>query len=122
MRTLSLAEDQGGAGADQLTCAIVIEELAAGDADIAAMFAETSQLAKILFGSAMTPAQRDRLEPAAYLGHGWTAYAALTRGTHVNRGDTVFVSSGAGAIGSMAGQIARRLGAGRVIGSTSTPE
>jgi NADPH-dependent curcumin reductase CurA len=64
---------------------------------------------------------RDRLEPAAYLGHGWTAYAALTRGTHINRGDTVFVSSGAGAIGSMAGQIARRLGAGRVIGSTGTP-
>jgi NADPH-dependent curcumin reductase CurA len=45
----------------------------------------------------------------------------LTRGTHINRGDTVFVSSGAGAIGSMAGQIARRLGAGRVIGSTGTP-
>jgi NADPH-dependent curcumin reductase CurA len=64
---------------------------------------------------------RERLDPAAYLGHGWTAYAALTRGTHINRGDTVLVSSGAGAIGSMAGQIARRLGAGRVIGSTGSP-
>lgn len=62
-----------------------------------------------------------RLDPAAYLGHGWTAYAALTRGTHINPGDTVFVSSGAGAIGSMAGQIARKLGAGRVIGSTGSP-
>lgn len=68
-----------------------------------------------------TVLKRDRLDPVAYLGHGWTAYAALTRGTHVNRGDTVFVSSGAGAIGSMAGQIARRLGAGRVIGSTGSP-
>ena len=36
LRSLALAEDQGGAGADQLTCCIVTEELAAGDADIAA--------------------------------------------------------------------------------------
>jgi 2-alkenal reductase len=57
-----------------------------------------------------------------YLGHGWTAYAALTRGVHISRGDTVFISSAGGAIGSMAGQIARRLGARRVIGSTSSRE
>jgi butyryl-CoA dehydrogenase len=63
LRTLSLAEDCGGAGADQLTCAMVTEELAAGDADIAATFAETARLAKILFGNAMTPTQRDRLLP-----------------------------------------------------------
>src|SRR5205807_1760671 len=41
------------------------------------------------------------IEPSAYLGHGWTAYAALTRGIRIRRGDTVFVSSGAGAIGAM---------------------
>lgn len=58
----------------------------------------------------------------AYLGHGWTAYAALTRAAAVQPGDTVFVSSAAGAIGSMAGQIARLLGAGRVVGSTSSHE
>ncbi len=40
----------------------------------------------------------------------------------MRKGDTVFVSSGAGAIGSMAGQIARKLGAKRVIGSTSSPD
>jgi NADPH-dependent curcumin reductase CurA len=62
------------------------------------------------------------IDPIAYLGHGWTAYAALTRGVQIREGDTVFVSSGAGAIGSMAGQIARKLGAGRVIGSTSTQD
>ncbi|WP_087686678.1 NADP-dependent oxidoreductase [Pandoraea sp. PE-S2R-1] len=62
------------------------------------------------------------LDPAAYLGHGWTAYAALTRGITVKRGDTALVSSGAGAIGSMAGQIARRLGAARVIGSTGSAD
>jgi NADPH-dependent curcumin reductase CurA len=60
-------------------------------------------------------------DPAAYLGQGWTAYAALTRGVEVRGGDTVFVSAGGSAIGSMAGQIARLLGAGRVVGSTSSP-
>lgn len=69
-----------------------------------------------------TVIREDRIDPAAYLGHGWTAYAALTRCTQVRKGDIVFVSSGAGSIGSMAGQIARRLGAGKVIGSTSTDE
>ena len=63
LRTLALAEDRGGAGADQLTCCIVTEELAAGDADIAATFAETSRLGHILFGSAMNGAQRKRLLP-----------------------------------------------------------
>lgn len=64
-------------------------------------------------------------EPVGYLGHmghGWTAYAALTCAVQIRPGDTVFVSSAAGAIGSMAGQIARRLGARRVIGSTSSRE
>jgi 2,4-dienoyl-CoA reductase-like NADH-dependent reductase (Old Yellow Enzyme family) len=31
---------------------------------------------------------------AAYLGHGWTAYAALTRGLAVHPRDAVFVASG----------------------------
>jgi NADPH-dependent curcumin reductase CurA len=61
-------------------------------------------------------------DPILHLGHGWTAYAALTRGAQIRPGDTFFVSSGAGAIGSMAVQIARLLGAGRVIGSTSSQE
>ncbi len=59
-------------------------------------------------------------DPILALGHGWTAYAALTRPVTARAGATVFVSSAAGAIGSMAGQIARQLGAGRVIGSTSS--
>jgi NADH:flavin oxidoreductase / NADH oxidase family len=36
----------------------------------------------------------DILPRAAYLGHGWTAYAALTRGLAGHPGDAVFVSSG----------------------------
>ncbi|GAA2618978.1 zinc-binding dehydrogenase [Actinomadura fulvescens] len=35
----------------------------------------------------------------------------------VQRGDTVFISAAAGAVGSVAGQLARRLGATTVIGS-----
>lgn len=61
-------------------------------------------------------------DPIAHLSHGWTAYAALTRGVQIRPGDTVFITSAAGAIGSMAGQIARLLGAGRVIGSTSSKD
>lgn len=30
--------------------------------------------------------------PAAHLAHGWTAYAALTRGVQIRPGDTVFVT------------------------------
>ena len=60
-----------------------------------------------------------KVDPAVWLGHGWTAYAALVSGVQIRQGDTVLVTSGAGAIGSMAGQIARLLGATRIIGTTS---
>ena len=65
---------------------------------------------------------RDVADIHLYLSHGWTAYAALTRGVALKKGETIFISSAAGAIGSMAGQIARLLGASRVIGSTSSEE
>jgi alkylation response protein AidB-like acyl-CoA dehydrogenase len=64
LRTLALSEDLGGAGADHLTACIVTEELAAGDADIAAEMTETSRLGHILFDQALTDAQRDRFLPA----------------------------------------------------------
>ena len=60
--------------------------------------------------------------PAAYLGHGWTAYAALSKGIQIHDGDVVFISSGAGAIGSMAAQIARKMGATKIIGSTGSED
>ena len=60
-------------------------------------------------------------DPVAHLSQGLTAYGALTRAAGVRPGDTVFVSGGAGSVGSMAGQIARLLGAVRVIGSTGSP-
>ena len=48
LRALALSEDLGGAGADALTACIVAEELAAGDADFAAVLMETAQLAHLL--------------------------------------------------------------------------
>src|SRR5512134_2241416 len=49
LRTLALSEQLGGAGADNLTCCIVMGELAIGDVDVAVTLAETSTLGHILF-------------------------------------------------------------------------
>jgi NADPH-dependent curcumin reductase CurA len=67
------------------------------------------------------------LAPAqAYLGvlgtTGLTAYAGLVEVAPLREGETVFISGAAGAVGSVAGQIARKLGAKRVIGSAGGPE
>ena len=67
------------------------------------------------------------LAPAqAFLGvlgmTGLTAYAGLTEVAPLREGEVVFVSGAAGAVGSVAGQVARRLGATKVIGSAGGPE
>ena len=63
---------------------------------------------------------------SAYLGilgmTGLTAYAGLTRIAEIKPGDVVFVSGAAGAVGSAVGQIAKALGASRVIGSAGSAE
>jgi alkylation response protein AidB-like acyl-CoA dehydrogenase len=63
LRTGMLPEDWGGVGADALTACIITEEVAVGDADVAAVLSETSALALRLF-SAMTQQQRARFSPA----------------------------------------------------------
>ncbi|UKY48061.1 MerR family DNA-binding transcriptional regulator [Streptomyces inhibens] len=59
--------------------------------------------------------------PTTYLGCGLVAYVGLMDAAELRPGDTVFVSSAAGATGSTAGQIARLKGAARVSGSTGSP-
>ncbi|MPZ85994.1 MAG: zinc-binding dehydrogenase [Actinophytocola sp.] len=53
---------------------------------------------------------------------GLTAYVGLLDMAEFRAGDTVFVSGAAGAVGTMAGQIARLRGAKRVIGSAGSAE
>jgi NADPH-dependent curcumin reductase CurA len=63
---------------------------------------------------------------SAYLGvlgvTGLTAYVGLLDIAGMREGDVVFVSGAAGAVGSVAGQIARLRGASRVVGSAGSAE
>ena len=48
IRTMTLAEEHGGIGADSLTTAMVVEELAKGDIGVAVVMAQTLKLAQTL--------------------------------------------------------------------------
>jgi NADPH-dependent curcumin reductase CurA len=53
---------------------------------------------------------------------GLTAYAGLLRTASFKEGDIVFVSGAAGAVGGQVGQLAKLMGASRVIGSAGSDE
>lgn len=53
---------------------------------------------------------------------GYTAYVGLRKIAALQPGDAVFVSGAAGAVGTAAGQIARLLGASRVVGSAGSAQ
>jgi len=71
------------------------------------------------------PSLPDGVSPSALLGAlgmpGMTAWVGVTDIAPVAAGETVFVSAAAGAVGSVAGQIAKARGC-RVIGSAGAPE
>ncbi|RKE18421.1 NADP-dependent oxidoreductase [Streptomyces sp. TLI_171] len=70
---------------------------------------------------ALTPLDGVLPDPAGYLSPGSVGYGALTRTAPIRPGDTVLVTGAAGAVGTLAGQIARLLGAGTVLGTTGSP-
>src|SRR5687767_3786464 len=85
LRTLSLSEAAGGAGADTLTSCIVLEELAAGDVDLAMSLALTQGLARALFEGGLGDAQRSRLLPAFMDDHRYHL-ALAADDAHADRG------------------------------------
>ena len=78
----------------------------------------SAEAARVL-DTSLAPAQ-------AYLGvlgmPGLTAYAGLLRIGEFAQGERVFVSSAAGAVGSLVGQLARLKGASLVVGSAGGPD
>ena len=62
LRTLTLLPEYGGAGADCLTTAMVVEELAKGDMGVSVVFAQTLKLIQS-FQAAATEGQRARFLP-----------------------------------------------------------
>jgi NADPH-dependent curcumin reductase CurA len=79
----------------------------------------------LLPGAHARKVELDGLVPSAFLGvlgmPGLTAYAGLLDVGELREGDVVFVSGAAGAVGSLAGQIAKLRG-NTVIGSAGSPE
>ncbi|GAA2150639.1 NADP-dependent oxidoreductase [Nocardioides koreensis] len=80
----------------------------------------------LLPASSVRPVDVSQVPASAYLGvlgmPGLTAYVGLTRVAGLREGDAVLVSGAAGAVGSAAGQMARLLGASRVVGSAGSAE
>jgi NADPH-dependent curcumin reductase CurA len=75
---------------------------------------------------ALTKVDTSLAQLPTYLGAlgmpGLTAYFGLTEIGDLQEGDTVVISGAAGAVGSVAGQLAKAMGAGKVIGIAGGPD
>jgi NADPH:quinone reductase len=67
------------------------------------------------------PAAVDDVTALAMVVQGLTAWLLLRRSVHLEPGETVVVHAGAGGVGSVAVQLAKVWGAGRVIATASSP-
>ena len=80
----------------------------------------------VLSAKEATVVDTEAVPDSAYLGvlglTGLTAYAGLTAVAEMKEGDVVFVSGAAGAVGSTVVQVAKALGASRVVGSAGSQE
>ncbi|MFH8569299.1 NADP-dependent oxidoreductase [Streptomyces sp. NPDC017993] len=99
-------------------------ELAPGDLVLSNLGWRTAAVAH---AGLFTRLQRvEGVSDSAFLGvlgmPGLSAYVGLTEIADLREGDTVFVSGAAGAVGGLAGQIARLRGAEAVIGSAGSDE
>jgi NADPH-dependent curcumin reductase len=99
------------------------DELAPGDQVFGPLAAQTHA---VLPGAALRRLDTTSVPATAYLGAlgmttGLTAYFGIVEVGAVGAGDTIVVSGAAGAVGSMAVQLARLAGAARVIGVAGGP-
>ena len=80
----------------------------------------------VALADALTKVDTNMAPLETYLGGlgmpGLTAYFGLTEVGDLQAGDTVVISGAAGAVGSVAGQIAKAKGAARVVGIAGGPE
>ena len=94
---------------------------AAGDIVVGSRGWQTHSLSK---ASAVTRVDRDAVPLGAWLGvlgmPGTTAYSGMTDIGQPTAGETVVVSAASGAVGSVAGQLAKRVGC-RVVGIAGGP-
>ncbi len=76
--------------------------------------------------AALRKVDTSQVPASAYLGvlgmPGLTAYVGLVAVARLREGDRVLISAAAGAVGSVAGQLARLLGASTVVGSAGSAE
>ena len=103
-------------------------EIAGRDADgrrVAALLANGGYAQKVAVNEAVlvpVPDQVSDDEAAALLLQGLTARSLLRISARLQEGESVVVQAAAGGTGSLAVQLAKRMGAGRVIGLASTED